>query len=153
MLPIFELRLALPMAYFKYGFNIYESFILSVIGNMIPIIFLLYFLSWLEKILSKCIFFKKIFDWIYLRSEKAFSKNYEKWGKIGLIVFVGIPLPMTGAWTGAIASTLFRIKPKEAFWLIFLGVLMAGVIVSIICLMFKSLALQWFISWTLSSVG
>ena len=137
MLPIFELRLALPMAYFKYGFNIYESFALSVVGNMIPIIFILYLLEILVKIFSKWIFFKKIFDWIYYHSEKAFSKNYEKWGKLGLVIFVGIPLPITGAWTGAIASTLFRIKPKEAFWLILLGVLMAGVIVSVLCLLGK----------------
>lgn len=144
MLPIFELRLALPMAYFKYGFNIYESFILSVIGNMIPIIFILYLLETLVKISSRWPFFKKMFDWIYHHSEKAFSKNYEKWGKLGLVIFIGIPLPMTGAWTGAIASTLFRIKPKEAFWLIFLGVLMAGVIVTTICLMFENIALKWF---------
>jgi len=145
MLPIFELRLSLPLAYFQYGFNIYESFIISVIGNMIPIIFVLYLLNWVEKILSRFKFFKNIFDWIYTRSRKAFSNNYEKWGKLGLILFVGIPLPMTGAWTGAIASTLFKIKPKEAFWLIFIGVLIAGVIVSTICLLFSNLAIKWFI--------
>jgi uncharacterized membrane protein len=53
MLPIFELRLALPIAYFKYGFNIYESFILSVIGNMIPIFFILLLLKYFVKIFSK----------------------------------------------------------------------------------------------------
>lgn len=145
MLPIFELRLALPFAYFKYGFNIYESFLLSVIGNMLPIIFILYLLKFFVKILSKHIFFKKIFDWVFLRSEKAFSKNYAKWGKLGLIFFVGIPLPITGAWTGSIASTLFKIKTKDAFWLIFLGVLLSGVIVSTICLLFENLALKWFL--------
>jgi uncharacterized membrane protein len=62
MLPIFELRLALPFAYFKYGFNIYESFILSVIGNILPIIFILYLLKFFVKILSKYLIFKKIFD-------------------------------------------------------------------------------------------
>jgi len=144
MLPIFELRLALPMAYFKYGFNIYESFFISVIGNMIPIIFVLYFLVWLENTLCRFPVFRKLFDWIYNRSRKAFTSNYEKWGKLGLVVFVGIPLPMTGAWTGAIASTLFKIKPKEAFWLIFAGVALAGIIVSTICLLYSNLALKWF---------
>jgi uncharacterized membrane protein len=62
MLPIFELRLALPMAYFKYDFNIYESFLIAIIGNMIPIIFVLYFLVWVEKILCRVAFFRKIFD-------------------------------------------------------------------------------------------
>jgi uncharacterized membrane protein len=71
---------------------------LSVIGNMIPIFFILLLLKYFVKIFSKWSFFKKIFDWIYLRSEKAFSKNYAKWGKFGLILFVGIPLPITGAW-------------------------------------------------------
>lgn len=143
MLPVFELRLALPMAYFKYGFNIYESFILSVIGNMIPIFFILLLLEYFVKIFSKWSFFKKIFDWIYSRSEKAFSKNYAKWGKFGLILFVGIPLPITGAWTGSVASILFKIKTKEAFFLIFFGVLLAGVIVSTICLFFENFALKW----------
>lgn len=144
MLPIFELRLALPMAYFKYGFNIYESFFIAIIGNMIPIIFVLYFLTWLETILCRFTFFRKIFNWIYRHSEKAFSKNYEKWGKLGLVIFVGIPLPMTGAWTGAIASTIFKIKPKEAFWLIFCGVVLAGIIVASICVLYSNLALKWF---------
>jgi len=143
MLPIFELRLALPMAYFKYDFNIYESFLIAIIGNMIPIIVVLYFLVWVEKILCRVAFFRKIFDWIYNRSSKAFSHNYAKWGKLGLVLFVGIPLPMTGAWTGAIASTLFKIKPKEAFWLIFCGVVLAGIIVSTICVLYSNLALSW----------
>jgi len=55
---------------------------------------------------------------------------------------VGIPLPITGAWTGSVASILFKIKTKEAFFLIFLGVLLAGVIVSTICLFFENFALK-----------
>jgi uncharacterized membrane protein len=58
---------------------------------------------------------------------------------------VGIPLPMTGAWTGAVASTLFKIKPKEAFWLLVLGVLLAASIVTTICLLFQNLATKWFL--------
>ena len=145
MLPVFELRLALPLAYFKYGFNIYESFGLSIIGNMLPILPILYLLNFIVKFFSKWHFTKRLFDWFFKRTEKSFSNNYAKWGKLGLIVFVGIPLPMTGAWTGAVASTLFKIKPKEAFWLIFLGVLLAGCIVTTVCLLFQNLAMKWFL--------
>ena len=145
MLPIFELRLALPLAYFKYGFNIYESIGLSVLGNLLPLLPILYLLESMVKFFSKWSFTKKFFDWFFKRTEKAFSKTYARWGKLGLVVFVGIPLPMTGAWTGAVASTLFKIKPKEAFWLLFLGVLLAGAIVTTICLLFQNLALKWFL--------
>jgi uncharacterized membrane protein len=145
MLPIFELRLALPLAYFKYGFNIYESIGLSVLGNILPLLPILYFLNFVVKFFSKWNFTKKIFDWFFKRTEKAFSKTYAKWGKLGLVVFVGIPLPVTGAWTGAVASTLFKIKPKEAFWLLVLGVLLASFIVSTICLLFENLAMKWFL--------
>ena len=145
MLPIFELRLALPMAYFKYGFDIYESIGLSIIGNLIPILPILLFFKKIVAIFSKISFFARIFEWVYRRAEKAFSKDYAKWGKLGLIVFVGIPLPITGAWTGAVASTLFKIKTRDAFLLISLGVLLASIIVTTICLFFENFALRWFV--------
>jgi len=58
-----------------------------------------------------------------------------KWGKLALVIFVAIPLPLTGAWTGSLAAFLFGFKKKEAFWLIVLGVLIAGIIVSFLTIL------------------
>ncbi len=145
MLPIFELRLALPMAYFAYGFNIYESIFLSVLGNLIPVIPILLLLNYAVKVLSKWLYFDKFFTWLFKRTEGKFSNKYKKWGKIALIFFVGIPLPLTGAWTGSAASVLFNIKPKQAFFFIFLGVLLSASIVSLICVFFEKFALKIFL--------
>lgn len=145
MLPIFELRLALPMAYFAYGFNIYESIALSILGNLIPVIPILFLLNYVVKKLSKWLYFEKFFNWLFKKTENRFNNKYQRWGKVALIFFVGIPLPMTGAWTGSLASVLFQIKPKTAFLLIFLGVLLSATIVSLICIFFKSFAMQFFI--------
>ncbi len=131
MLPISELRGAIPVAVFNFHFTIYKAYIIAVIGNLIPILPIIYFLEPIRKQLSKIKIFKKFFDWLYNRAYKK-SKKVMKYGAIGLALFVAIPLPLTGAWTGSIAAILFDIKPKYAFPSIILGVLTAGIIVSLI---------------------
>ena len=134
MVPIFELRGAIPLGLFVFKLGYFKTIILSIIGNLLPILPLIYFLKYGQKYLSANFsFFKRFFDWWFKRTEKAFSGEYAKWGKVGLAIFVAIPLPMTGAWTGALASTLFGMKPREGFLWVSLGVLGACIIVSILC--------------------
>lgn len=71
----------------------------------------------------------KFFTWVFERTRKR-SKIIEKYEEIGLVVFVGIPLPMTGAWTGAVAAFLFNLDKKKSIFLILLGVILAGLIVT-----------------------
>lgn len=131
--PIAELRVALPIALAVYKFTIIKAIFLSVLGNMIPTAFLLWLLEPLSQILSKRYkFFTLFFQWLFARTRKKFYRTHEKWGDIGLIIFVGIPLPFTGAWSGAIAAFLFGIPYKKALTLITLGVIIAAIIVSII---------------------
>jgi len=133
-LPISELRGAIPLGLFVFKMGYWETIILSVIGNLLPILPLTYFLKYGQKWLSQhSILFQKFFNWWFKKTEKAFNGKYQSWGKLGLIIFVAIPLPMTGAWTGALASVLFNIKPKEAFSCITLGVLIACAIVVSLC--------------------
>ncbi len=134
-LPIFELRGAIPIAVLQFNMPIAKAYILSVIGNLLPILPILYFLEPIRKLLSKIKFMDKFFTWLYDRTYKK-SKNVMKYGAIGLTLFVAIPLPVTGAWTGAVAALLFEVPPKYAFPSIILGVLTAGVIVSLITLGF-----------------
>jgi len=131
-LPIAELRAAIPIALGVYHLPVFSTYLISVLGNILPIIFLLWFLDPLSNWLSKhSRFFKKFFDWIFKRTRQRFSKKYERWGLFALTLFVAIPLPVTGGWTGSMAAFLFGIPFKKAFPLIVLGILIAGVIVTL----------------------
>lgn len=134
MLPIAELRVALPVALTIYKFPFQAAFFWSVFGNMLPIIFLLWFLGPIVSFLVK--YFKwadKFFSWWFNRVRYKFEKKSLKYGiHLAVILFVAIPLPFTGAWTGAVASFLFGIPPRRALILIFLGVIIAGIITGLL---------------------
>lgn len=129
MTPLGELRIALPVALVVYGFSWFWAISVSVVGNMIPVIFLLLFLKpvsgWLSSKFNIC---QSFFDWLFERARRKSNHRMEKYGAIALVSFVAIPLPFTGAWTGSMIAFLFNIPFKKALPLIFLGVLMSGVI-------------------------
>jgi len=130
MTPIGELRASIPIGLVVYHLPWYLVFFVSVIGNLIPVVLLLLFLEPLSKRLSsECVFFEKFFNWLFKRTRKNTEKKMSKYGYLSLVLFVAIPLPITGAWTGSIMAFLFKIPFKKAFPLIALGVLMAGIIV------------------------
>lgn len=140
MLPIAELRAAIPVALGAYGLPVFTSYLLSVAGNLFPVIFILWLLDPFSRWLSKHFkFFKKFFDWLFERTRKRFATKYEKWGLLALVAFVAIPLPITGAWTGSVAAFLFGIPFRKALPLVTLGILVAGVIVTLISLGAKSI--------------
>ncbi|MFA4934908.1 MAG: small multi-drug export protein [Candidatus Methanoperedens sp.] len=131
-LPIAELRLSIPTAILAYGFSPFSAFFLSVIGNMLPVIPLLLFLEPVSNYLRKWHIWDVFFTWLFNRTHHKHSANFEKYGSIGLAVFVGIPLPATGAWTGCAAAFVFGFKFRNALIAIFAGVLMAGIIVTVL---------------------
>ncbi|HNT35996.1 MAG TPA: small multi-drug export protein [bacterium] len=139
MIPIGELRASIPIAIKIYQMPVLSAFVFSLIGNMIPVPFILLFIDKVSQFLMKrSPLFERFFNWLFERTRKKFAAQYEKYELLALAVFVGIPLPVTGAWTGALAAYLFNIPPKKAFWSIGLGVLMAGVIVTLVSLGFFS---------------
>jgi uncharacterized membrane protein len=132
MLPIFELRGAIPVAMFSFHYHWYEAFLLAVIGNLLPIPFILLFIKRVMGWLSHVPLFKRFFIWLCERTARrnqAMLRNES----IGLALFVGVPLPLTGAWTGALTAVLFDFKFKRALLTITAGVLMAGVVVTVLC--------------------
>lgn len=140
MTPIGELRAAIPLALTRYSLSFWEAYVLAVIGNMVPIFFIVYLLEPVSEFLSKHFkFFKWFFHWLFERTRKKHSKKFEVLEETALVTFVAIPLPVTGAWTGAVAAFVFGIPPKKSLPLIFLGVLIAGVVVSVITLGIKFL--------------
>jgi len=130
-LPISELRGSIPLALGVFHFSIVKAYLLSIIGNLIPVIPLLLFLETLSKWLSQRFnWAKKFFGWLFARTKKR-SRLVEKYGAVGLLCFVAIPLPLTGAWTGCVAAFLFGIRRTWAIFSIANGVLLAGIIVTL----------------------
>ncbi|TAN35603.1 MAG: ligand-binding protein SH3 [Candidatus Methanoperedens sp.] len=138
-LPVAELRLSIPVAIMKepYGFGLdpFSAFYLSVIGNMIPVVPLLLFLEPVSNFLRRWKIWDIFFTWLFERTHRKHSANFEKYGSIGLAIFVGIPLPATGAWTGCAAAFIFGFKFKNAFLAILAGVIIAGSIMTMLTVM------------------
>jgi len=125
--PVSELRGGLPLG-LVYGFHPATSFFLAVIGNLLPVLPLLLGLGWGERQLRRRASLGRLLDLLFTRTRRK-GRLISRYGAIGLIMLVAIPLPATGAWTGAIAAFLFGIPPRRAFPLIVVGVLIAGVVV------------------------
>ena len=135
MLPIGELRGSIPFALTVYKMGVWESYFWSVIGNMLPVAFLIVGLEKVSQFLIKrSPLAEKFFAWLFARTRKKFTGNFEKWGEFALVLFVAIPLPVTGAWTASMAAYLFGIPLKKAMFFIFLGVLIAGIVVTTLTL-------------------
>jgi uncharacterized membrane protein len=128
MLPIVELRGAIPVA-FALGLDPIKSYIVSVVGNLVPVPFILLLITRVCDMLKKTELLKWFPEWV----EKKVAKNEEKVTKyknFGLFLFVAIPFPGTGAWTGALIASFIGYKFKDAFLSILLGVLTAGLVMS-----------------------
>jgi len=131
MLPVSELRGAIPVAIGIYHLEPLQAYLIAVIGNIIPVYFILKYIDPISQFLmSKSKLFDKFFTWLFARTRRKYNGKFEKWGAIALITFVAIPLPVTGGWTGAMAAFVFGIPMKKALPLITLGVMIAGVIVT-----------------------
>lgn len=130
MLPILELRGGLLAASIL-NLNFIPAYIISILGNCLPIPFVLLFL---DKIFNWLKNFKTTKKIVVKIENKILSKKeqIEKYGYWGLLLFVGIPLPGTGAWTGAGLAVLLRLDRKKSSLVIFLGVILASIIMSII---------------------
>ena len=132
MIPIIELRGAIPLGA-ALGLPLWQSFVISVIGNILPVPIILLFVKKVLEFMSRCKvkFFNKVANWLYAKAEKNRSK-IERYAFWGVTIFVGIPLPMTGAWTGTLVAALINMKFWKALLSAFVGVLMAAVIMTLI---------------------
>lgn len=131
MVPVIELRGAIPIATAN-GMNLWAAITVSIIGNLIPVPFIIIFIkkifAWMRKVSKKL-------DSLVTRLEnRAASKSdmVEKYAFWGLFILVAIPLPGTGAWTGSLVAAMLDMKLSKAFPAIALGVVGAGIIVSFV---------------------
>lgn len=142
MLPVVELRGGIIMAALL-GMKWYVAVPICIVGNLLPIPLVLKFVRRTLDFLKKSKHLKKIIEWFEERTKNK-GKNIENGWLAGLIVFVGIPLPGTGAWTGSLAADLFHIDFKKSMFAVTVGVLIAAAIVTVICYAFPALASQIF---------
>lgn len=133
-LPIIELRGAIPLAILGFGINPTLAFILSVLGSVFPVIFILIFLDWLSGLLmSNFDFFKKFFNWLFEYTRNKHVKKFNYYGSLALIMIASLPLPIIGgAWTASLVAFVFGISKKRAFLSIVVGTIIAGLIVTVI---------------------
>ena len=127
LLPILELRGGIIVGY-ALGLELLPAFVISYIGNIIPIPFILLFIRFIFEKLKKT----RLSGIINKLEQKAISKSdkINKYAFWGLLLFVAVPLPGTGGWTGALIAALLKLDFKKSFFTIALGVLIAGIIVS-----------------------
>ncbi len=128
MLPVVELRGAIPLG-LSLGMNPIEVYLLSVLGNLVPVIPIMLFLRYVARSLRRFPWFRRASD-RFFRRVKARSQVVQRYGPLGLVLFVALPVPSTGAWTASIAAFLMGIRIRHAFTAISLGTAMAGVIVA-----------------------
>ncbi len=126
-MPFSELRGGIPLGIYL-GLPPIEAFLLAVIGNLLPIPFLLLFLERMERLALS----RKKLARLYLKVVERVEKRkdvIERYGYLGLLMFVAIPLPMTGAWSGTLLAFLLRLNKAKSFIFIAMGVLLAGILV------------------------
>ncbi|MCL6500523.1 MAG: small multi-drug export protein [Candidatus Pacearchaeota archaeon] len=134
LLPISELRGGIPYAIAS-GIDPMSAFVFCFLANILIIIPLFLFLDFIHENLLRLKVYKKGFDFytknIRKRKERV-EKAYQTYGIIALSIFVALPLPFTGAWTGTVIAWLLNLKRTKSFFAISLGVLIAGIIVTLI---------------------
>ena len=130
MVPILELRGGLIAASLL-GIGVFKAIVLCVLGNIVPIPFILFFITPIFNWMKKTKLFKPMVEKLEKKS-MAKSEQIQKYEFWGLALFVGVPLPGTGAWTGALIAALLGIKTKKASLAIFVGLIIATIIMTII---------------------
>lgn len=127
VIPVLELRASIIYGWTQ-GLPWYSVYLISVTGNMLPVPFILLFIRQIIDRMKRTKRLRKIAFWLESKGEKHRDKVL-RYAFFGLALFVGIPLPGTGAWTGALVAALLDMRMKKALPSIFLGVLMAGILI------------------------
>ena len=130
IMPILELRGGLIAAALL-GLKPIESYIISIIGNILPVPFILWFINRILEWMRTKKRLSKVAEWLDKKVEKNKGK-IEKYGFWGLVFFVGIPLPGTGAWTGCLVASVLEMDRKKAFLAAMIGIFIASIIMMLV---------------------
>ena len=136
-MPFSELRGGIPLGIYL-GLSPVEAYFIAVLGNILPVPFLLVFLDKIGNLAERWSLTAKIYSKVVNRVERK-KEIIEKYGYLGLTLFVAVPLPVTGAWTGTLLAFLLRLNKLKSLAFISLGVAIAGVVVTLASLGFTGL--------------
>jgi uncharacterized membrane protein len=130
--PIFELRGSIPLAIIGFKMPVPLAVFWSLLGNLVPL-FLIYAVGnqWLRFVEARKGFWERLTDHLLRRTRRKFEGKYLKYGLWALALFVAVPLPVTGAWTGSLAAFIFGIPLRQAWRYVLLGLVVAAIIVSL----------------------
>lgn len=134
LMPVLECRLGMFTAIVLLKMNPFVGFIISFLGNILPIPFILLLINWIFEVFKKIPGLRNLVLWLEEKTLKKRDK-IDKYGIWGLLLFVAIPLPGTGGWTGALLASLLHLDKKKSFGVIAIGVFIAGLIISVLSLM------------------
>ena len=130
MIPIGELRASIPFAVEARGMSRTLAYIISVLGNMVPVVFIFLLLEPVVNFFSKQFkLIEKIINFVFEKTKRDNEEKVKKWGYLALAGFTAIPLPVSGAWTASLVAYLFGLDYKKSFLSIFAGVLVAGLVI------------------------
>lgn len=141
MIPWFEARYMIPFSMIQYGWEWWQAFPIAIAGNMLPIPFILLFFHRIEKFLRRYRFWAKIMDWLFARTRRKTESRIRRYEYVGLFAFVALPIPFTGAWTGALIAYLFNLRLSQSLFAIFIGLVLAAVIMILL-----TIYVRWFLS-------
>jgi uncharacterized membrane protein len=128
MIPWWESRYAIPMSMLYFNWPWYQAMPIAIIGNILPIPFVLLFFRHAEKFLRNYKFWTKLMDWLFAKTRKRADAKIKRYEHIALLLFVAVPLPFTGAWTGSLIAYLFDLKFTKSIITIFIGIIIAALI-------------------------
>lgn len=134
--PLVELRGGIPLGIYGFGLSWPEALFLSIIGNILPIMPILFLFEFITNFLGDLPIFRPFFKWLKQNLRKK-GKVVERFESLGLLLFVAIPFVGTGAWTGSLIASFLELEKGKAFLIITLGVVIAGVIVTSLSLLGK----------------
>ncbi|MFO7652171.1 MAG: small multi-drug export protein [bacterium] len=134
MLPVVELRGAIPV-----GINLLKlpwprAVAAAVVGNILPVFVILLLLERIVVLLGRFRVFRQFFDWLFARTKRR-SRLVQRWEFWGLALFVAVPLPVTGAWTGSVAAVLMGLPYWRSMLAVLVGVICAAAIVTTLSLL------------------
>lgn len=141
MMPWLEARYIIPFSMIHYGWNWWEAFPLAIAGNILPIPFILLFFHSVEKFLRRYRLWANLMDWLFARTRKKADDRIRKYEYLGLFAFVAVPLPFTGAWTGALIAYLFDLDIPRSLLTIFIGIICAAISMIILTLYVRGVLL------------
>lgn len=134
MIPWLEARYVIPVAIKVMGWQWWQAFPLAVAGNLLPVPFILLFFKYIEKYLRKFRFWSNLMDRLFAYTRRRANSKIQRYEYVGLLLFVAIPAPFTGAWTGSLIAYLFGLNFTKSFITIFIGLVAAAAIMTFLTL-------------------